>query len=282
VIIAEKIAQLKKLLSEARSSGQRIGLVPTMGYLHEGHLSLVKTISPHVDLVVMSIFVNPTQFSPNEDYESYPRNLEHDVQLAESAGVQIIFSPAVREMYPKDYHSFIDVENVSDGLCGASRPHHFRGVTTIVGKLFNIVQPDAAVFGEKDYQQLVVIKKMVRDLNFPVRILGSPIIREKDGLAKSSRNVYLLPEQRRNAPLLYKTLLATQSVFEKGERTGKALIAFARQKLDIIPELKIDYIELVHAESLRPVQGKINNQPALLALAVYMGSTRLIDNVRIQ
>ncbi|MBD3376090.1 pantoate--beta-alanine ligase [candidate division KSB1 bacterium] len=281
MIIARKIEQLKTLLAKARLSGHKVGLVPTMGYLHEGHLSLVETIVPYVDLVVMSIFVNPTQFSPSEDYESYPRDLEKDIKRAESAGVEIIFSPSVREMYPKGYQSFIHVDKVSEGLCGASRPHHFRGVTTVVGKLFNIVQPDFAVFGEKDYQQLVVIKQMVKDLNFPVRILGSPIIREDDGLAKSSRNVYLSPEQRRNAPLLYCTLQSVKDAFEGGERTGKTLVEMTRQALDI-PEVQIDYIELVHAESLQPLQGKIHSQPVLLALAVYMGSTRLIDNIRLQ
>lgn len=281
MIIARKIEQLKTLLAKARLSGHKVGLVPTMGYLHEGHLSLVETIVPHVDLVVMSIFVNPTQFSPSEDYESYPRDLEKDIKRAESAGVEIIFSPSVREMYPKGYQSFIHVDKVTEGLCGASRPHHFRGVTTVVGKLFNIVQPDFAVFGEKDYQQLVVIKQMVKDLNFPVRILGSPIIREDDGLAKSSRNVYLSPEQRRNAPLLYCTLQSVKDAFEGGERTGKTLVEMTRQALDI-PEVQIDYIELVHAESLQPLQGKIHSQPVLLALAVYMGSTRLIDNIRLQ
>lgn len=282
MIITREIAQLRDLLANTRSTGQKIGLVPTMGYLHEGHLSLVETIASHVDLVVMSIFVNPVQFSPNEDYESYPRDLEQDVKMAESAGVRIIFSPSVREMYPEDFQSFIHVDKVSGGLCGASRPHHFRGVTTVVGKLFNIVQPDVAVFGEKDYQQLVVIKQMVSDLNFPVQILGSPIIRERDGLAKSSRNVYLSPEQRRNAPLLFSTLRKVKDAFESGERTGKTLTDMARQNLDSIQDLKIDYVELVHAESLEPLPGKIDNQPILLALAVYLGSTRLIDNIRIQ
>ncbi len=282
MIITREIAQLRDLLANTRSTGQKIGLVPTMGYLHEGHLSLVETIASHVDLVVMSIFVNPVQFSPNEDYESYPRDLEQDVKMAESAGVRIIFSPSVREMYPEDFQSFIHVDKVSGGLCGASRPHHFRGVTTVVGKLFNIVQPDVAVFGEKDYQQLVVIKQMVSDLNFPVQILGSPIIRESDGLAKSSRNVYLSPEQRRNAPLLFSTLRKVKDAFESGERTGKTLTDMARQNLDSIQDLKIDYVELVHAESLEPLPGKIDNQPILLALAVYLGSTRLIDNIRIQ
>ncbi|NLK52090.1 MAG: pantoate--beta-alanine ligase [Syntrophomonadaceae bacterium] len=271
------ISRMREFVQEQKLSGKRIGLVPTMGYLHAGHLSLVREALKSCDVVVMSIFVNPLQFGVGEDFEDYPRDLTRDSELAEQAGVAAIFAPAVSEMYPSGgYYSYVDVEKTTEGLCGRSRPGHFRGVTTVVTKLFNIVQPDVAVFGQKDAQQAVVIQRMVRDLNLPLQIVVAPIIREADGLALSSRNVYLNPAEREAALVLYRSLNQAEQLVTAGERNAKVLQETIEKQIKEEPLARIDYIEVVRAEDLQPsevLQGR-----TLIALAVFFGQTRLIDN----
>ena len=271
------ISRMREFVQEQKLSGKRIGLVPTMGYLHAGHLSLVREALKSCDVVVMSIFVNPLQFGVGEDFEDYPRDLTRDSELAEQAGVAAIFAPAVSEMYPSGgYYSYVDVEKITEGLCGRSRPGHFRGVTTVVTKLFNIVQPDVAVFGQKDAQQAVVIQRMVRDLNLPLQIVVAPIIREADGLALSSRNVYLNPAEREAALVLYRSLNQAEQLVTAGERNAKVLQETIEKQIKEEPLARIDYIEVVRAEDLQPsevLQGR-----TLIALAVFFGQTRLIDN----
>lgn len=278
--IIKDIKEIRDFVHRERQAGRRIGLVPTMGYLHKGHLSLVQIALESVETVVMSIFVNPLQFGVGEDYEEYPRDLTRDAELAASAGVAAIFAPTVAEMYPKGYASYVDVEQLTDGLCGASRPGHFRGVTTVVNKLFNIVQPDVAVFGQKDAQQAAVIQRMVRDLNMPPEIVVAPIVRESDGLALSSRNVYLNDEQRRAGLVLSKSLGMARERIAGGERDA---VKLRQAMVDLIksePLANIDYVEIVNGESLKPLEelaGRI-----LIALAVRFGSTRLIDNAVVE
>lgn len=271
------ISRMREFVQEQKLSGKRIGLVPTMGYLHAGHLSLVREALKSCDVVVMSIFVNPLQFGVGEDFGDYPRDLTRDSELAEQAGVAAIFAPAVSEMYPSGgYYSYVDVEKITEGLCGRSRPGHFRGVTTVVTKLFNIVQPDVAVFGQKDAQQAVVIQRMVRDLNLPLQIVVAPIIREADGLALSSRNVYLNPAEREAALVLYRSLNQAEQLVTAGERNAKVLQETIEKQIKEEPLARIDYIEVVRAEDLQPsevLQGR-----TLIALAVFFGKTRLIDN----
>jgi pantoate--beta-alanine ligase len=264
-------------VAAARSSGKTIAVVPTMGAFHEGHLELMRRARRECGYVVVTLFVNPTQFGANEDLSRYPRDLEGDRAAAESTGADLLFTPRTPDVYPAEFRTYVSVEGLTEGLCGASRPTHFRGVTTVVAKLFNMVQPDRAYFGEKDFQQLQVIRRMTRDLDFPVEIVPCPIVREPDGLAMSSRNRYLTPEQRHAALSLSRGLAAARERFDRGERSVGALITAARRLLEAEPLLRVDYVELVDVEELRPLEHVA--APALLAVAAYVGSTRLIDNV---
>ncbi len=280
MIIIETIKELKEIIRNNKKQGKNIGFVPTMGYLHEGHLSLIQAARKENDLVVVSIFVNPTQFGVGEDLESYPRDLARDTQLSQSAGADIIFHPAVSEMYPDNYFTYVEVNEITNRLCGLSRPTHFRGVTTVVNKLFNIVEPDKAYFGQKDAQQVAVIQKMVRDLNMNVEIIPCPIVREADGLAMSSRNTYLSPEQRQAALILSKTLFAAKEKIQQGMQDAVELKNWMLQNINSEPLANIDYVEIVDAFDLNEVkniQGSI-----LIALAVKFGKTRLIDNIRVE
>lgn len=259
-----------------RRQGLRIGMVPTMGYLHEGHLSLVQQALQATDRVVVSIFVNPIQFGPKEDLSAYPRDLDRDLNMIGELGAHIAYVPDVAEMYPEGYATYIDVAGLTDHLCGASRPGHFRGVATVVAKLFAAAKPHVAVFGQKDAQQVAVIRRMVRDLNLDVEILVSPTVREADGLAKSSRNVYLTPHERQEAPVLYRALQKGRALIEQGERRPEAVIAAMQAVIADAPHAQIDYVEIVHPERIQPVQTLFGE--VLLALAVRFGKTRLIDN----
>ena len=260
-----------------RAAGKRIGFVPTMGNLHDGHLSLVRIAKKHSDVVVVSIFVNPTQFGPNEDFAAYPRTFAADRALCEAEGVDLVFYPSVPDMYPAGASVSVTENALSRTLCGAARPGHFDGVCTVVAKLFNIVLPHVAVFGEKDGQQLRVIRRMVRDLRFPVEIVSGPTARESDGLARSSRNQYLTPEQRPQAVCLRRALDEAERLFAAGERDPRKLVAAMRAVVARAPAAKIDYVEIVDDETLQPLAGPIA-RPALAALAVWVGKPRLIDN----
>jgi len=260
-----------------RRAGRRLGLVPTMGALHEGHLSLVRTARAASDVVAASIFVNPTQFGPNEDLAKYPRSFERDCELLNREGVELLFAPSVEEMYPAGAVTWVMVEELSSKLDGRSRPGHFRGVTTIVAKLFHIVEPDAAFFGQKDAAQVAIVRRMVRDLNFPVEIVACPIVREPDGLAMSSRNAYLDPQQRKQALVLHRALLRVQKSWETGEREAEKLLAVGRDELDREGSVRLDYLEIVDPDSLDSVESV--TQGALVAVAAFIGTTRLIDNV---
>lgn len=275
--IIESVQEMSRLTRELRRAGQTIGFVPTMGFLHEGHLSLVREAKKENDRVVVSIFVNPTQFGPGEDYEQYPRDLEGDAEKLRVIGIDYIFNPEVADMYPEGYNSFVEVSGITEVLCGKSRPGHFRGVTTVVTKLFNIIQPDRAYFGQKDFQQLMVIKKMVRELNMPVEIKGLPIIREADGLARSSRNKYLDDKERAEATVLYRSLVMARELYQKGI---KDTYRIKKEVIDLIssePLARIDYVEIVDPDTLQEIK-RVKEQ-ALVALAVYIGKTRLIDNL---
>ncbi|MBS4031017.1 MAG: pantoate--beta-alanine ligase [Clostridiales bacterium] len=278
--IIHDIASIKQAIKKARQAGHTIGLVPTMGYLHEGHLSLLRQARADNQLVILSIFVNPLQFGVGEDYEEYPRDLTGDAAQAEKTGCHIIFAPTVKEMYPQGYNTFVDVEKLTDGLCGASRPGHFRGVTTVVAKLFNIVTPDRAYFGQKDAQQALVIQKMARDLNMDLDVIIMPIIREDDGQAMSSRNAYLSHEERKAAPILNHTLIQAASQIQTGERDATTIRAQIFQAISAEPLAAIDYISIVDATDLTDVI-KIKG-PTLIALAVRFGKTRLIDNIIVE
>ncbi len=268
-------------IAEARAVRRALpgtwGFVPTMGYLHEGHLSLVRRARAENDRVAVSIFVNPTQFGPHEDYARYPRDLERDLRLLEPLGVDLVFVPSVEEMYPPGFQTWVIVEEVSRPLEGASRPGHFRGVATVVAKLFNILQPDRAYFGQKDAQQTVVIRRMVQDLNIPVEIVICPTVREPDGLAMSSRNTYLSPEERRAATVLFRALQAAKARYEAGERDAEGLREAMREVIRAEPLARIDYVSVAHPETLQELE-RVEG-PALLSLAVYIGTTRLIDNL---
>ncbi|GFE58351.1 pantothenate synthetase [Geobacter sp. AOG1] len=267
---------MQNLSRAAHRSGRTIALVPTMGYLHDGHASLLRGGRRRGDLLVLSIFVNPTQFGVGEDFESYPRDLARDRAVAESAGVDVIFAPRAGDMYPAGFQTYVDVERLTLPLCGASRPGHFRGVTTVVSKLLNIVQPDVALFGAKDYQQLAVIRRMVADLNMPVEVVGMPIVREADGLALSSRNAYLSPEQRQAALCLSHSLRTAKELYKAGERTVATLREQVTTTIAAEASATIDYIEFRHGDSLEEVA--VANGHTLIALAVKIGTTRLIDN----
>lgn len=273
-ILNETIAALKK-------SKSTIGFVPTMGYFHEGHLSLMRQAKIENDFVVVSIFVNPTQFGPNEDFESYPRDLNRDLELCKAQGVDVVFAPTVEEMYPEGYGTYIDCEgSITKGLCGEKRPGHFKGVTTIVGKLFNLVLPDKAYFGQKDAQQVAVIEKMVRDLNFPITIVPCAIVREPDGLAMSSRNVYLNEEERAQALVLHQSLVLAKKRIDLGEKSAKIIEAMIYEHIKSAKNAAVDYIAVVNAVTLEKVEHLEGD--VLIALAVKFGKTRLIDNVRIK
>jgi pantoate--beta-alanine ligase len=267
-------------ISEARAAcagRQRLGLVPTMGALHEGHLSLVRAAKAQCDAAAVSIFVNPTQFSPTEDLAKYPRQFDQDCRLLEKEGVDILFAPPVEEIYPCGAVTWVLVEGLSEKLDGRSRPGHFRGVTTIVAKLFHIIEPVAAFFGQKDAAQLAVIRRMVRDLNFPVEIVACPIVRESDGLAMSSRNAYLNREERARALVLPRSLQEARQRFQAGERIAAKLISAGKEILAHEPQVRLDYLEIVDPDTLEPVE-RIS-QETLVAVAAYVGSTRLIDNI---
>ena len=251
--ICHTIDEMRAASRAARRDGKSLGLVPTMGALHEGHLSLVRAAKAQCDLVVASIFVNPLQFGPNEDLAKYPRTFDRDRELLEQEGVDFIFAPSVEEMYPAGAVTYVTVEGLSDKLCGRSRPGHFRGVTTVVAKLFNIVEPDLAFFGQKDAAQSTIIRRMVRDLNIPVQIVVCPIVREPDGLAMSSRNAYLDAQQRKSALVLYRSLMAVQERFDQGERKVQALIEAGKQAFAQEPSVRLDYFEIVDPETLDPV-----------------------------
>lgn len=277
MLITRTIPETRAAIVRARASGKRIGFVPTMGYLHEGHLQLIDIAKQHSDFVVVSIFVNPTQFGPQEDFAAYPRDFERDRKLCEARGADLIFAPEVSEMYPERSLITFHIEKLADRLCGARRLGHFNGVVLVVSKLFNIVQPDVAVFGQKDAQQLIIIKRLVQDLNFPVKIIAAPTVRESDGLAMSSRNVYLSPEQRAQSTVLYKALQKAKALIESGERDTQKIIAEMQKLIATASEAKIDYIEIVNVRDLQPIE-RLDGQ-ILIALAVYFGKARLIDNI---
>jgi pantoate--beta-alanine ligase len=275
--ICTTIEETRRALWTAHDRGRRLGLVPTMGALHEGHLSLVRAARAQCESVAVSIFVNPTQFGPNEDFAEYPRSFERDCELLRKERVDLVFAPSVEEMYPPGVVSYVAVEGMSAKLCGRSRPGHFRGVTTVVAKLFHIVEPDVAFFGQKDAAQVAIIRRMVRDLNFPVEIVACPIIREPDGLAMSSRNAYLDAQQRGSALVLYRSLARVQELFGRGERDSTRLIAAAIAEFSAEPSVRWDYFEIVDPQTLDPLPQI--NRPALAAVAAFVGNTRLIDNI---
>lgn len=274
--VSTTIAEVRSQVKEWKRQGLSVGLVPTMGYLHEGHQSLIARAAQENDRVVVSVFVNPIQFGPSEDLESYPRDFERDCTLCEKTGADLVFHPEASEMYAEDFCTYVDMDRLTKGLCGASRPVHFRGVCTVVSKLFHIVTPDRAYFGQKDAQQLAVIKRMVRDLNMDVEIVGCPIIREPDGLAKSSRNTYLSPQERRAAVVLSRALTEGRKALAEGERSAQAITGIIRGVLESEPLAQPEYVELVDWETLEPVETA--DRPVLAAIAVRIGTTRLIDN----
>lgn len=274
--VVETVNEVRETVKEWKKQGLTVGLVPTMGFLHEGHASLIKKADEQCDRVVVSDFVNPTQFAPNEDLESYPRDIERDAALCEESGADLIFHPAPEEMYAPDFSTYVNMTGPSDELCGKSRPIHFRGVCTVVSKLFNIVAPDRAYFGQKDAQQLAVIIRMVRDLNFDIEIVGCPIVREADGLAKSSRNTYLNEAERKAALILHKALTEGEKLVRSGETDAKAVIQLISDRIRTEPLARIDYVNIVSFPQIQPVD-KIEGD-ILAAVAVYFGTTRLIDN----
>lgn len=274
--LVRTVAEMKHISSHILGLGKTIGFVPTMGFLHDGHLSLVKRARAENDVVVVSIFVNPTQFGPNEDFRDYPRDLERDLRLLEPVGVDYVFYPSIEEMYPSNYSVYVEEVSLSRFLCGSRRPGHFRGVCTIVAKLFNIVRPTRAYFGQKDAQQFRILKRMVENLNMDVEMIEMPIVREEDGLAMSSRNVYLSPEERRVATKLYQSLKRAEELYNAGERDVETIRS---SMLEILsdPAVRVDYVEVVDEESLEPVvriEGRV-----LVAVAAFIGRARLIDNV---
>lgn len=274
------INETRPELRSQRGRGLRVGLVPTMGALHEGHLSLIRAARAKSDVVVVSIFVNPTQFGPNEDFAKYPRSFERDCELLARENVDFLFAPSAEEMYPEKNSTWVEVQGLSERLCGRSRPGHFRGVATVVAKLLHIVEPDVAFFGQKDAAQVAVIRRMVRDLNLPVQIEVCPIVREADGLAMSSRNAYLTPEQRKSALVLYRSLMRAKEGFDRGERDSAKLIAGATREFAAEPGVKLEYFEIVDPDTLEP--RSIIQQRVLVAVAALGGSTRLIDNILLE
>lgn len=276
MLLINKVLEIREHVKNAKKEGKKVGLVPTMGFFHDGHLELMRQARKECDVVIVSIFVNPTQFGPGEDYEDYPRDLERDMQLAEEVGVDVIFNPSVEEMYPDGFSTYVEVKGITGKLCGRSRPGHFKGVATIVTKLFNSVQPDVAFFGQKDAQQVLVIQKMVKELNIDVEIRTVPIVREEDGIAMSSRNLYLNDEERKAARILYRSIQKAQQKVQEGERDVNSLKGAVIDMISSEPLAKIDYVELLTYPKLEEkdvLEGKM-----LLALAVKIGKARLIDN----
>ena len=274
--IVETVCAMKAQVAAWKAEGLTVGLVPTMGSLHAGHESLMDAARAACDRVVVSVFVNPIQFGPGEDFDAYPRDIERDGAIAAAHGVDVVFHPTAEEMYPPAHNTYVVMETLTDALCGASRPGHFRGVCTVVTKLFNIVRPDQAFFGQKDAQQLAIIKRMVADLNMNVSVVGCPIVREEDGLAKSSRNAYLSPEERQAALVLSRAIRAGEAAVAAGERDGTTLRRLMTAVIEEEPLARIDYIEVVDGLTMRPVEAI--GETALVAMAVYIGRTRLIDN----
>lgn len=274
--IIEHIREMQSWSESERQSGKRIVLVPTMGFLHEGHLSLVREGRKRGDRLIVSVFINPKQFAPHEDYGAYPRDLERDRLLLQKEEVDVLFHPSADRVYPEGYETCVDVERMGSILCGAFRPGHFRGVSTVVAKLFNIVRPHAAIFGLKDYQQLQIIRRMVEDLNFDVEVVGCPIVREKDGLAMSSRNAYLGKREREAALCLYRALKKAESLMLEGQRSGERIIGAVKAELEKEPLARVEYVHLCHPATLDDV--KNIDKEALLALAVRIGKARLIDS----
>lgn len=274
--IVKTIKEVREIIKDWKKKDCTIGFVPTMGYLHEGHKSLIVKARENNDRVVVSIFVNPMQFSPNEDLANYPRDLEADVKLCELVGADMIFAPNPEEMYDEGFCSYVDMSVLTEDLCGVTRPIHFRGVCTVVNKLFNIITPDNAYFGQKDAQQLAVIKRMVKDLNMDINIVGCPIIREDDGLAKSSRNTYLSPDERKAALILSKAVKLGINLASEGERNSSVIISKMKALIETEPLAKIDYVKIVDICSIKPID--VIDRTVLAAMAVYIGKTRLIDN----
>ncbi len=280
MIISKGIQETKEILRKVKKQGLTIGFVPTMGYLHEGHLSLIRRAKEENDYVVVSIFVNPLQFAANEDFDQYPQDFERDSKLSEEAGADFIFAPTAEEMYPKDYKTYVDVVDLTEGLCGGDREGHFKGVTTVVTRLLNIVHPDYAYFGQKDAQQATVVRKMTQDLNMDTEIIVCDIVREEDGLAMSSRNVYLSQKEREESRMIYKSLKLAEEKIACGERCPKKIKKEIKRVLEDNTDSKIEYISLVDVQNLKEVD-KINDD-VLIALAAKFGQTRLIDNIKIE
>lgn len=272
----KEIKEIRTIVAQWKKEGRTVGLVPTMGFLHQGHESLIRQSVKENDKTVVSVFVNPIQFGKNEDLETYPRDFNRDKDLCTTAGADLIFHPEPQEMYPDNFFTYVDMTTITDRLCGSNRPGHFQGVCTVVSKLFHIINPDKAYFGQKDAQQLSVIEKMVSDLNFDIEVVGCPTVREEDGLAKSSRNSYLSPQERKAALVIFKALTQCRHRIEAGERSANLLIKELKESLNREPLAHIDYVEIVDWEVLQPVD-KIE-KPVLVAVAVFIGSTRLIDN----
>jgi pantoate--beta-alanine ligase len=277
--IINRIPRMMSVARDMRAEGSRVSLVPTMGALHEGHLSLMARAREMCDIVVASVFVNPAQFGPGEDFKRYPRDLARDAELAFAKGVDFIFAPPPEDMYPEDFVSYVTVENLGERLEGASRPGHFRGVATVVNKLFNIVQPHFAFFGRKDAQQVILVKRMVRDLAMDVEIVVGPIVREEDGLALSSRNVYLSTDERRAATVLRRALEKARSLYNGGERDAARLLAAARAAVEAEPLARLDYVAITDTRRLDAVETVSASEPTLISMAVFFGKTRLIDNI---
>ena len=274
--IATTVEQAKQIVRQWKSEGLTVGLVPTMGYLHEGHESLIKRAVAECDRVMVSVFLNPIQFAPNEDLATYPRDFAADTVLIENAGADLVFHPEPSELYAPDACTFVNVEGITSELCGKTRPTHFRGVCTVVSKLMNISQADSAYFGQKDAQQLAVVRRMVRDLNMNVEVIGCPIVREEDGLAKSSRNTYLSPAEREAALVLSRAVREGHRLMEEGERDAKTILGAMRAIIEAEPLARIDYVEMVSWDGIKPVD--VATSSVLVAMAVYIGKTRLIDN----
>lgn len=274
--VIKSVEEMQSLSKALFLQGKKIVFVPTMGYFHEGHLELMRRGKTLGDVLIVSIYVNPLQFGPKEDFKNYPRDLERDLKLIEGIGVDVVFAPEDKDMYPEGFQTFVEVTELTKNLCGASRPGHFKGVTTVVTKLFNIVKPHIAVFGEKDYQQLLVIKRMVKDLNMDVEIVSVPTVREKDGLAMSSRNVYLNEEERKSAICLYKSIALARELIEKGEKNPRKIEQKVKRFIKSHPHTRIDYVKLVDGDTLQDIdelKGKV-----MLALAVWVGKARLIEH----
>lgn len=274
--IINNIKEIRKLVKDWKNDGLSVALVPTMGYLHEGHESLIKKANEDNDKVIVSIFVNPMQFGINEDLYTYPRNINRDSDICKKNGASVIFNPSAEEMYTDGFSTFVDLNNLTSGLCGKSRPTHFRGVCTVVSKLFNIVNPDKAYFGQKDAQQLSIIKQMVTDLNFDIEIVSCPIVREADGLAKSSRNTYLSKEERQASTIINKSLKKAKALIKSGERDSKNIIDFIKNEINKEPLAKIDYVSIVDNKTIKSITTV--EEGSLIAVAVFIGNTRLIDN----